>query len=641
MTFLHNSQDIKFRSPFGAAATGSTVNLMLQAEDVSISSSYVRLWYEGKEHLVQMKIEPAEDNKFFCRARIILPDKPCLVWYSFLINCADKTYYYSNNPEQSGGIGVLTDYPTYNSYQITVYDKSFKTPDWFKNTIIYQIFPDRFFREDAPCNIQKKRPEYTIHNNWYEPLSFNKHPHEDGPACNDFYGGTLKGIIRRLDYLKDLGIGAIYLNPIFEAYSNHRYDTADYSKIDPMLGTEADFIELCKQCAARDIRIILDGVFSHTGSDSIYFNKYKNYGENIGAYQNPSSPYYSWYKWSGNQYESWWGCSNLPNINETEPTYIDYILTGEHAIIKKWLRLGAFGWRLDVADELPDEFIKTLRSEAKAVNPDAVIIGEVWEDASNKVSYGTPREYLLGDELDGVMNYPFKDAVLGFLSGNMDASSFKKKMMSLFENYPFQTLYSSMNLIGTHDTIRAKTFLSGKPIGDFSHDAPRLSPEEENRAVARVKLAIFFQMTFVGVPCIYYGDEIGMEGLSDPFNRMPFLWRNADIDLFYYCKTLTSIRNSTACLRCGDLRFAYAKDRVLAYWRRVENNTDVFGNNAENGDVLCVINCDFVPHELSLINPKQDKSSCVGLLGLGTANVDGQSINITIPENCSEIFNLT
>ncbi len=636
MFLYHNSQEINFRSPFGAVKAGTTITLGLHAEsEAEIDSAHVRLWFEKREHLIPMSISQTGKAEYFCTAKITLPETPCIVWYYFFVQCENKTYYYSNNAEQLGGTGIFSDSTPTNSYQITVYDKSFKAPDWFKNTIIYQIFPDRFFREDNFPNIQKKRPEYTIHEDWYDPLAFNKHPHEEGPACNDFYGGNLKGIIAKLDYLKDLGIGAIYLNPIFEAYSNHRYDTADYSKIDPMLGNEDDFIELCKQCDARNIRIILDGVFSHTGSDSIYFNKYKNYGENTGAYQNPSSPYYPWYQWEDGNYKSWWGCSNLPNINETEPTYIDYILTGEHAIIKKWLRLGAFGWRLDVADELPDEFIKILRAEAKSVKSDAVIIGEVWEDASYKTSYGKMREYFLGHELDGVMNYPFRDCVLGFILGNIDARHFQKIFMSLVENYPSEALYSSMNLIGTHDTIRAKTYLSETP-----DESASLSSKEETLASARVKIAMFFQMTFPGVPCIYYGDEIGMHGISDPFNRMPFSWRCADIDLLYYCKKLTSIRNSTDCLRCGDFRFAYANNHILAYWRRVENNIDMFGNPAENGEFLCVINRSNEKCEFEVCYDKQKSLSFTALLKQGTAFLDGTSIIISIPGNCAEIFKI-
>ena len=295
---------------------------------------------------------------------------------------------------------------------------------------MYQIFPDRFYGFHKTFDIPKKRPEYTIHYDWYAPISFNKHPFEDGVACNDFYGGNLKGIQEKLPYLKSLGVSVLYLNPIFDAYSNHKYDTADYKTIDPMFGTEEDFKNLCNAAESMGIRIILDGVFSHTGADSIYFNKYGSYGENNGAYKDEKSPYHSWYQFTDYpNYDSWWGCNNLPNVNEMEDSYLDYILRDKDSVVKKWLKCGAYGWRLDVADELPDNFIKILRKEVKSQNPDGVIIGEVWEDASNKTAYNNLREYLWGYELDSVMNYPFKDNVLAFLMDEIDAKTLDSRIL--------------------------------------------------------------------------------------------------------------------------------------------------------------------------------------------------------------------
>ena len=271
-----------------------------------------------------------------------------------------------------------------------------------------------------------------------------------------------------------------------------------------MFGTNEKFTALCDEAEKLGIRVILDGVFSHTGADSIYFNKYGNYGNNTGAYKNPHSQYKEWYQFTNYpNYESWWGCSNLPNVNEMTPSYLDYILRDEDSVIKTWLKRGASGWRLDVADELPDEFIKILRREVKKQDPDAVIIGEVWEDASNKVSYSIRREYLLGKELDSVMNYPFKDNMIAFLLGNIDAECLNAHFMSIFENYPKETLYSLMNIIGTHDTMRIKTLLGG-----LSQDCgtQKLSSGNEELATYRLKMLSFVQMTFVGVPCIYYGD---------------------------------------------------------------------------------------------------------------------------------------
>ena len=638
MRVFHNSREIKYRCPKGAVPCGEKVSLSLEVRSECVPDSVrLRLW-DGAEHFVEMQNQNTAENIYLYSVDITMPEKSGLLWYYFEVTANGETVYYSNNDKMTGGIGVQTGYPTGISYQITVYDKNFKTPDWFKKTIMYQIFPDRFFRADS--EIAGKKTSYRMHSDWYEPIFFDRHPFEDGPACNDFYGGNLKGIIQKLDYLKDLGISVIYLNPIFEAFSNHRYDTGDYSKIDPVLGSEEDFKELCEKAAEKGIRIILDGVFSHTGSDSIYFNKYKTYGEGVGACQSYDSPCGSWYEWnSDGGYNSWWGCSNLPNVREMEPTYIDYILTGNDAIIKKWLELGASGWRLDVADELPDEFIKILRREAKSAKSDAVIIGEVWEDASNKVSYGEQREYLLGNELDSVMNYPFKDGTIGFLTGGISAEDFADKMLSIMENYPKEVLYSNMNLLGTHDTWRVKTVLGGQYISDgMSNEQKqnfRLDAANETLAIKRLRLAAFMQMTFVGVPCIYYGDEIGMQGLGDPFNRMPYTWRCVDTELLEYYKKSAMLRNNKDCLKTGDFEIVYASDGVLVYLRRIVSKTDVFGESGENGVVLCAVNRNEESRTIKLDNLKL--KNLKGYFS-GEKIGDGEAVQFTIAGLSSEAY---
>ncbi|MBE7012360.1 MAG: glycoside hydrolase family 13 protein [Ruminococcaceae bacterium] len=585
MNIYYNSRDLKYKKPFGAVKTGEKVSFFITCDADAVT---LRLWFDNRETLV-----PMTKTKDGFSASFKMPENPQLLWYHFIIDSYEGRKYYFNNENRYGGEGILKDIPDGNSYQITVFKKDFKTPDWFKKSVMYQIFPDRFFGSGV---LPKKRDEYILHKDWYEPFSFQKHPHENGPACNDFYGGNLNGICEKLPYLKDLGISVIYLNPIFDAYSNHKYDTANYSEIDPMFGTEEDFINLCKEAEKLGIRIILDGVFSHTGSDSIYFNKYGNYGENQGAYRDKNSPYRKWYKMSDDgSYESWWGCTNLPNINETEPTYLDYILRDEDAIIKKWLRLGAFGWRLDVADELPGEFIKILRSEAKSEKDDCVIIGEVWEDASNKISYSEQREYLLGDELDSVMNYPFKDSMIDFIMGNIDADKFQNQIMQIMENYPPHVLYSLMNIAGTHDTARIKTVLGGKNIPDSLSEYDKwcfsLNGTDESLAIDRVMLMAFMQMTFVGVPCIYYGDEIGMEGGRDPYNRKPYTWRKINPELFDFYKTHIKYRNDNDFLKGGSFVPLYAEGNVFIYLREIKGGKDIFGKKAENGYGIFAVNC--------------------------------------------------
>lgn len=597
MNIYHNSRKKEYRMPFGAAPSMSEVKLRVEIDEAP-DRVWVRLW-DGNEKWVAMEQDTKDGLAF--SVSIEMPENPCLLWYYFVAEKDGKRFFCCKGKY---GEGETQEYCTDESWQITVFDKDFKTPDWFKNSVMYQIFPDRFFKKGEISEIPHRKSEYIIHEDWYEPVFFNRHPFEDGPACNDFFGGNIQGIIEKIPYLKSLGISVIYLNPIFEAFSNHRYDTGNYGTIDPALGTLADFEELCEKCEAEGIKIILDGVFSHTGSDSVYFNKYGSYGENTGAYKDWNSPYRSWYQWNSTGYDSWWGCSNLPNVNELEPTYIDYILRGEDAIIKKWLGHGAFGWRLDVADELPDEFIKILRAEAKSQNPDAVVIGEVWEDASNKESYGKRREYLLGDELDSVMNYPFKDNVIAFLTGDIDAREFDDRMMTVAEHYPLESLYSTMNLLGTHDTVRVKNVLSGQYIdGSASWEKKsgfRLEAKAETLAIKRLKLAAFLQMTFAGVPCIYYGDEIGMQGLSDPFNRMPFTWRCIDNELLDYYREVTALRNKMDCLRCGSFETVFAKGGVFAYIRKIEKGQDVFGNSAQNGCILCAVNRNAYEENISL-----------------------------------------
>ncbi len=643
MQIYHNSQDENFRCPLGAVKTGEKIRLaLLVTADAEPLSVRVRLW-NGGEHFEEMMLEKIEPEGFLYSCTITALSKPGLLWYCFEVQNEGYTLYYSDNREALGGVGHLyANYPDI-SYQITVYDRNFKTPNWFKGAVMYQIFPDRFCRDGEIAEFPERKCGYKLHEDWYEDYYFDGHPYEFGPACNDFYGGNLRGIMSKLNYLKELGVSVIYLNPIFEAYSNHRYDTGNYNKIDPILGTEEDFAELCRVASEKGIRIILDGVFSHTGADSIYFNKYGTYGEFDGACRDWESPYGKWYQWNEDgTYNSWWGCSNLPNVNETEPTYIDYILRGKDAIIKKWLRLGASGWRLDVADELPDEFIKILRTEAKNENPDAMIIGEVWEDASNKVSYGEQREYLYGSELDSVMNYPFKDGVLGFLLGELTAEGFAKRMLSIMENYPKEALYTAMNLIGTHDTMRIKTLLGGQHIdNEMSMEEKqsfRLSAKSETLAIKRQRLAAFIQMTFVGVPCIYYGDEIGMQGLADPFNRRPYTWRCVDNELLDWYKSATKLRNRTDCLKTGDFNVLYAQDDVLVYSRRVTGGADVFGEKAKNGFAICCVNRGEDTHTIELKIPTRSKTELTGKLSGINAECLEDGVKITLKGYEAEVF---
>ncbi len=451
-------------------------------------------------------------------------------------------------------------------WQLTVYDRNFSTPDWLKGGILYQIFPDRFYysgqkKENVPSD-RILRTDYAGEPYWK--------PDKNGKTLNnDFFCGDLKGIEEKLPYLSSLGVSCIYLNPVFESHSNHRYDTADYEKIDPLLGTNKDFKALCLKADEHGIKIILDGVFSHTGSDSRYFNKKGRYS-NAGAYQSRDSEFYKWYKFKNwpDDYESWWGIDILPEIIEETPEFIEYI-SGENGIAKKWLSLGAGGWRLDVADELPDEFLDSFRKSVKKQNGDALIIGEVWEDASNKSSYGKRRRYLSGGQLDSVMNYPFADAIINFVRYGT-AETFNKTVTGITENYPKPVIDVLMNHIGTHDTQRALTALAGESCvyRDRQWQSGRiLSPEKRKEGIRLLKEAAVLQFTLPGVPCIYYGDEAGLEGYKDPFNRGCYPWGNENKELVEFYSALGRVRRENSSFIDGGYSCVSAILGCAAYTR--------------------------------------------------------------------------
>lgn len=469
-------------------------------------------------------------------------------------------------------------------FQQTVYEKDFKTPDFLKGGLIYQIFPDRFYNSKTP---KKNVPESRVMRKWGEEPYWQE-SQMNGIWNNDYFGGDLKGVEEKLEYLSGLGVSCIYLNPIFEAHSNHRYDTADYEKIDSLLGDESDLESLCKKAHGLGISVILDGVFSHTGCDSKYFNMYNRYNT-VGAYNSKSSPYFSWYKFTDypNGYKSWWGIKLLPEVSEEDEGYREYIC-GKNGILRRWLRLGISGWRLDVADELPDVFLDDLRKAVKEENENAVIIGEVWEDATNKFAYGERRRYLLGEQLDSVMNYPFADAILNYVKfGN--AQAFMSGIMSIVENYPPCVVNVLMNHIGTHDTERALTRLAGESAEGkdraWQHSHNQLSDYDYLKGVSMMKLASLIQYTLPGVPSLYYGDEAGMQGMKDPFNRACFPWDNINKELYKWYKRLGEIRRGCKAFREGSFEPLYAADGAIAYVRRSEENSVLTAVNNSNSEL--------------------------------------------------------
>ncbi len=490
---------------------------------------------------------------------------------------------------RSGGCGEFA--PSGNEWQQTVYKKDYATPQWIKGGIMYQIFPDRFNRGNSP--IDTTYTDRVIHTNTDELPVWE--PNAQGKILNnDYFGGTLKGIEEKLPYLKELGVTILYLNPIFEAHSNHRYNTADYMKIDPMLGTEEDFRNLCESAQEYGIKIILDGVFSHTGSDSIYFNRENRYPQN-GAYNTTDSLYKDWFTFKDDgTYKSWWGIDTLPETNEDTASFIEYI-SGKNGVLEKWLNAGAYGFRLDVADELPDKFLDELNKSIKALNKDYFIIGEVWEDATNKFSHGGRRRYLLGDQLDSVMNYPFASAIVSFMRYGV-AESFMESVVTVCENYPKQALNCLMNHIGTHDTARIITSL----IYDSIEHKPRniqvnckLTDEEYAKAKKLLKAATVLQYTLPGFPSVYYGDEAGMQGGGDPFNRGFFPWGNQDTDLTDWYKKLGVIRHESVSLKEGAFIPYSAMLGCVAFKRSGDGETLFIIVNRNNHEIDYYLPDDF------------------------------------------------
>ena len=466
-------------------------------------------------------------------------------------------------------------------WQQTVYSEDFKVPDFAKKGVIYQIFPDRFCKGEIEYGEIFADRENA---NWGdEPLWANG---TVGKVINnDYFGGNFNGIKEKLPYLKDLGVTIIYLNPIFEAHSNHRYNTANYLKADPILGTNEEFASLCKEAEKLDIKIILDGVFSHTGADSIYFNKFGRYDE-LGAYQSTESKYYSWFKFNEfpDNYTSWWGFDTLPEVQETDESFVKFI-TGEGGVIDYWMGLGASGFRLDVADELPDCFIKQIRTAVKRNN--GMLYGEVWEDASNKVSYGEQRAFLYGHELDSVMNYPFMNFIINFVKGG-SGIQFMQSVLRICENYPKEALDSLMNLLSTHDTERILTTLGGEPAlirGREWQAIQKMSDDEIKGGARLLKMASTLCFTLPGMPCIYYGDEILTEGYRDPFNRKSFDWSRANEqnDMLNWYKCLGKIRNACPAFDGGEfLPIQWEKDFVSFIRKKGKNEVFVVVNPSEN-----------------------------------------------------------
>ncbi|MGI6153543.1 MAG: glycoside hydrolase family 13 protein [Christensenellaceae bacterium] len=592
---IHDSTRERYRYPSGAVAQKSTVCLSLDIFDITVNEVYLSCMKD--DSIVNFKME---QNGERWTVEYRAPDGPCVIAYWFVIKIdGNNKIYYGADTDRASGVGMVY-WSTPPAFQMTIHDKEFTTPNWLKNSIIYQIFPDRFARGNEEK--MKKGIQYhenmgrkvVFHENWNEPPMYKAPSGMSAYYPCDYYGGDIQGIIDNLDYLQGMGITLIYLNPIFEAASNHRYNVSDYLKVDPILGDMDDYEQLVHEASQRGIKILLDGVFSHTGDDSVYFNKYGKY-DSLGAYQSKESPYYNWYMFTNHPdgYKCWWGYSGLPEINEKEQSWLDYVAENHDSAIKTWLNSGAAGFRLDVVDELPDDTIELFRNEIKDVSQDNILLGEVWENATTAEVHGELRQYALGRGLDSVTNYPFAHATADFFIGRKDAEHYRNFLIDQNQNYPHEMYYALMNMLSSHDTARIHTVL-GTGIDPQELDREEqavfvITDQQKEKGTRLQKAAAAIQFTLPGVPCIYYGDETATDGLYDPFNRVSFS-KDGHPELQEYYKYLGGIRRQHDALRTGKCVF-YARGRDLfGILRYCLGQKDAFDNVAKDGMFVTLVN---------------------------------------------------
>ena len=574
MKIKYNSQEIIHKKPFGAVTKGEEVifNIDIERKD-NVNDVLLVICSDFKQD-EYIKMEINLDGFYSCR---YIADTIGLFFYYFKIELKDKVIYYGNGEDSLGGEGLISEVVP-SKYQLLVYSKQY-IPTWLKEGIVYQIFPDRFGRGIDWLDCQKKAvlgeefigAKRFVVEDWEETPYYIKN--EVGDVTDwPFFGGNIKGIIDKLDYLKDMGITVIYLNPIFKALSNHKYDTWDYMEIDPTFGDENDFVQLCNKAKERGIYIILDGVFNHVGAESPFFDRFNNFTE--GACKGEVSPYYDWFTFKEFpwKYESWWGIKDLPQIKKDQGDFQNYI----YGVVKHWIKLGAKGFRLDVVDELRDEFVKGIRRAIKEIDKDAVLIGEVWEDASNKISYEQRKSYFIGEELDGVTNYLHREWIIDLILKRIDTYTFCRKVNSLYENYPRDNLISSFNILSSHDRKRITTVLGEAPsniLEDNKKDY-KLSKDMKELAIRRFELALALQYFMPGLPTVYYGDEYFEEGYEDPYNRGTIRWDSINGSIVDRILEFSKLRKANKELIYGDFFPTAINEKLLLIRRTLNKNKE-------------------------------------------------------------------
>jgi len=475
-----------------------------------------------------------------------------------------------------------------------IYQRSYPRSAWIEGGIIYHVFVDRFCRgEETPL-----ADGAILNSDWDNGIP--QYPEYPGAplANNMFFGGNLSGIIQKLPYLSSLGVTCLYLSPICKAASNHKYDTGNYMEIDPSFGDDATFKALVNEAHQLGIRVILDGVFNHTGDDSLYFNRYGHYAS-LGAYQSKDSPYANWYcfKEFPDQYECWWNISILPKLNLWNPEVRNYFLSKE-GVIAHFAELGADGFRLDVADELDDGFISDIKYRLSTFPGERILYGEVWEDASSKEAYNQLKQYYWGKELDGVMNYPLRTGLIRFCKYG-EVGPLRYAVETVMRNAPKEVADVLMNFLGTHDTERILSMLSDASFEGMSNDEIayfRLTSAQRAIAKKRLELAYICLATLPGVTTVYYGDEVGMEGYKDPFNRLPYPWKEGDAPLRAFVKELFGVRRRHDVYKQGEMLLHRLTEEQFVFSRSDEEHHYLTVIN--RGDTPLILTSDTVMDEL-------------------------------------------
>lgn len=541
------------KTPRGACKVGDVVTYTLKVSKfINVYNVYFVMHRDGEQDKGVKMTLTLTDDMYACYEIKIKFDNIGHFWYHFYV-------------EGDSGVQLIRgenlDAVVSNDnsdYLQLVYGEKSHIDESFRKGIIYHVFVDRFNRSGEVT----PREGLNLIDDWEMPVE-KEYDDNNERVNRNCYGGNLQGIIDKIPYFKELNVSTLYLSPIFEAHSSHKYNIGDYSKVDSMFGDETILKKLIKECKKNKINVILDGVFNHTGSDSIYFNKNGRY-PGLGAYQSTTSPYYNWYDFNTFPYDysCWWGIKSLPQTNENSG-FFDYI-AGDNGIIEKYMSLGLGGFRLDVVDELSNKFMKAICQKIKQVNNKGMVIGEVWEDASLKIAYDERKEYFLGGNLDSVTNYPMKNAILEYVKyGNVN--NFVNTTNFILDQYPKDIQNNLMNIIDTHDTVRALTYL-GAPNYISEYEDYRLDSEEKVVAFEKLKLATLLQYTIMGIPTVFYGDEVGMEGTKDPYCRGTYPWGKEDLTILEWYRKLGNLRNNEVLID-GDMNIKYAKDGALIFER--------------------------------------------------------------------------